>query len=502
MIATDIRVFLIDDDEDDYIITHDFLMDSTHYNFHLTWTSNPLDGLSEMLNEAYDVYLVDLHLGGHDGMQLIQQAFESGCSKPIILLTGTNDIDVDRKALELGASDYLVKGQFSPPMLERAILYAIRHKQTLNELRLSESRYRAVLESQTELICRFRTDTTLTFVNTAYAAYFGQSSDELIGIPWINLLPESDRANVISHVTTVARNRRPVTYEHKVISDNGELRWQQWTDQPIMDESGGVIEIQSVGIDITDRKKAEESLRSSLERERELGELKSRFITMASHEFRTPLTTIMATASFLEMAEDRLTADKRIARLKKIETAARDMTLLLDDVLVFGKAEANRLAFDPKLGNIVEFCAEIVEDIQASLGKNHQLAFIDNMDSPMLPFDEKLMRQIVTNLVTNAFKYSPEQSQVTVRLESEENQCSLQVQDQGIGIPKSDQQHLFKPFHRARNTGDIQGTGLGLAITQKAVQLHGGDIMFDSVPNKGTCFKVVLPRTQPEKIHD
>ena len=193
MTATDIRVFLIDDDEDDYVITNDLLMDSTHYLFELSWTSDPNVGLAAMIDESHDIYLVDLYLGYQNGMELIQKALEGGCSKPLILLTGTNDKEVDLKALELGASDYLVKGQFNSQMLERSVLYAIRHKQTLNKLRLSESRYRGLIENQTEFISRYNLDTTMTYVNQAYVKYFGMPASELVGASWLQFLPESEQ---------------------------------------------------------------------------------------------------------------------------------------------------------------------------------------------------------------------------------------------------------------------------------------------------------------------
>jgi signal transduction histidine kinase len=175
----------------------------------------------------------------------------------------------------------------------------------------------------------------------------------------------------------------------------------------------------------------------------------------------------------------------------------------LNDVLVFGKGEADRLEFNPSSDNIVEFCAEIVEDIKASQAKNHDMQFSSSMITEIISFDAKLVRQIITNLMTNAVKYSPEGSTILVKLKADDQYCSLLVEDKGIGIPESDQPHLFEPFHRARNTGDIQGTGLGLAIMKKAVDLHGGEILVESIPDEATCFKVILPIKYSEAVnHD
>ncbi|MEO1166564.1 MAG: ATP-binding protein, partial [Chloroflexota bacterium] len=439
--------------------------------------------------------LIDLHLGQWNGFDLIRNGLEAGCKKPLILLTGAGEREIDQQAMQLGAADYLVKGQFNAQMLERAIRYAIRHAQTLLELRRSEERAREVLESQTELICRFQVDTTLTFVNTAYAHYFGKSPQELIGKKWLTLIPEDQHADVLTHVRGIASGNDSVTYEHEAIAQDGEVRWQQWTDKPIFDVEGKLIELQSVGIDITERKEAELTLRQALEKERELGELKSRFVSMASHEFRTPLTTILSTASFLEMAESQISSSKRVARLQKIQTAANEMTELLNDVLLFGKAEANRLEYHPKPLDIVAFTSEIIEDIRAASGKAHRFNYINNMTSPVVTLDDKLMRQVITNLVSNAVKYSPAGSDIRFELYCERDVLNIIVCDQGIGIPAKDQIHLFEPFHRAKNVRDISGTGLGLAITKKAVELHSGEITFESKANQGTCFQVQIPQS-------
>ena len=146
--ANEIRVLLIDDDEDDFLITEEFLEDSYSATFSLDWTTNFDEALEAIKTEAYDVYLIDLHLGKWNGFDLIKEGLDAGCQKPLILLTGAGEREIDQHAMELGAADYLVKGQFNEQMLERAILYAIRHWKTLKELRHSEERVRAVLESQ------------------------------------------------------------------------------------------------------------------------------------------------------------------------------------------------------------------------------------------------------------------------------------------------------------------------------------------------------------------
>lgn len=488
-----IKVLLVDDDEDDFIITEAFFEEDPAHRFVLDWVSDPVEGINKIKSEAYDVYLIDLFLGEPNGLEIIEQAVAFDCKKPLILLTGLGNRDIDKQALETGAADYLVKGQFNADMLHRSVLYAMRHRQTLNELSLSEARYRAVIDIQTELISRYQPDGTLTFVNDAFAKYFGTTTHALIGENLLALLPEKKHQGFLNRIKTMLADQTPNKFENRVDRVGFEPRWQIWTEQPILNDEGEVFEIQAVGVDITNRKKSEIVLKQALERERELGELKSRFVTMASHEFRTPLTTIMSTASYLELAEKKISTEKRLSRLGKIRQAATNMTQLLEDVLLFGKADAGRILYEPDFLNIPNFLTELIEDIQAGDKQSHVIEFTNDMTVDQVFVDEKLLRQITTNLITNAIKYSPTGSTICVQIENNEQMFFLNVTDRGIGIPKKDQAHIFTPFHRATNVRDISGTGLGLAITQKAVEKHGGKIAFKSADGVGTTFSVEIP---------
>jgi signal transduction histidine kinase len=293
---------------------------------------------------------------------------------------------------------------------------------------------------------------------------------------------------MLSRITLLVERQQSVTYERQVIDDG----WQQWTIIAITNSQGEVIELQAVGRDITALKESEVELKKNLAKERELGELKSRFVTMASHEFRTPLAAIMSTASFLEMAENKIDTAKRLNRLQKIQKSAREMTILLDDVLTYGKAEAKSFTYQPKALDFSKFCEQIIEDIQAS-AKQHQIVCVDDCEGQIFWLDEQILRHIVTNLISNAIKYSPQADKVQVWLGQENGYLIFQVTDSGIGIPLNEQKHLFEPFHRATNTQDIRGTGLGLAIVKKAVEAHYAAIEFVSTPHVGTTFTVKIP---------
>jgi signal transduction histidine kinase len=251
-----------------------------------------------------------------------------------------------------------------------------------------------------------------------------------------------------------------------------------------------------VGIDISERKQAELEIRNSLINAQEINELKSRFIAVVSHEFRTPLTTILTAGELLEHYSQQWPLEKTQSYLRRIQNSVNRMTELLEDVLVINAEEAGKLKLNPVSLDVVYFCQGLLEELRLSSGQSHPLLFKSQVTSQEVKLDEKLLRLILSNLISNAIKYSPPGHPVEVDLMSEQGQITLLVCDRGIGIPPEDQQYLFDLFHRAQNVGTTPGTGLGLAIVKKAVDLHGGSINVQSEVGLGTQFTVKLP-SQP-----
>ncbi len=244
-------------------------------------------------------------------------------------------------------------------------------------------------------------------------------------------------------------------------------------------------------VDITERKRAEEELRRALDRERELSDLKTRFVSMASHEFRTPLTTIVSSTEILENYIERMQAEQKKRHFEKIQIAAQHMTQLLDDVLLYGKADAEQLQLDLTTFDLKPLAQEILE--QARLGAPPNLVFDVTLECGVVTLDKMMTRHILNNLLTNAIKYSPEGGSVAFSVQCAGDNLVIRVEDQGIGIPARDREHLFEPFHRAHNVDTIQGTGLGLAITKRAVDLHHGLIEVESAEGVGSTFTITIP---------
>lgn len=239
-------------------------------------------------------------------------------------------------------------------------------------------------------------------------------------------------------------------------------------------------------------------LSQALEKEKELNQLKSRFITMASHEFRTPLAIISSSSGILQNFSDRLSEKRKQEHLETIQNTIKHIIQVLDDVLMINQAEAEKIEVKLEPLDIIKFCRHLKEQIEASFTSHGIDFYIDLGDEifsnyQLVLVDKKLLRQIITNLLTNAIKYSPDHNLVNFSLSRKDNQLIFKIIDHGIGIPATDQVHLFEYFQRGSNVGTLPGTGLGLSIVKKCVDLHQGEITFHSELGKGTVFTVILP---------
>ncbi len=240
------------------------------------------------------------------------------------------------------------------------------------------------------------------------------------------------------------------------------------------------------------------------EREKELSDLKSRFVSMTSHEFRTPLSVILSSTELLEAYSERWSPSKRADHFRRVKGGVRGMTDLLDGILVIGKADMGRLGFNPVAMDVPRFCAEMGETIGPQLKGEHHFASTVRGDFADIWLDEKLLNHIITNLLSNAVKYSPQGGMVRFDTWIEGDEVVLQVEDEGIGITAEDRERIYESFHRGRNVGDIPGTGLGLAVVKRAVDAHGGRLVVESGASKGTCFTVHLPleRRSRASLHE
>lgn len=245
--------------------------------------------------------------------------------------------------------------------------------------------------------------------------------------------------------------------------------------------------------EVSERKRAQTELHHALAAERELSELRSRFVSMVSHEFRTPLGVILSAAENLDTYFERLKPEQRRQQLQHVVQATGHMAKVMENVLLLGRAEA--MEFKPSAIDLPDFCQSLANQVRSS---TENRCAIDFRSSPLPKArgDEGLLRHIFTNLLTNAVKYSKAGSVVDFSVGKQNGHAIFKVQDRGIGIPASDQKQLYSAFHRGHNTGEVPGTGLGLVIVKRCVELHGGQITCDSKEGRGTTFEVKLPLFQ------
>jgi len=271
---------------------------------------------------------------------------------------------------------------------------------------------------------------------------------------------------------------------------------------PITDAYGQVDEILCVFRDVTEQKRMEEGLIEALDREKELGELKSRFVTMASHEFRTPLTAILASTFLLESYSGDDYNKEKVVHANRIKRSVNNLTNILNEFLSLEKLEANKVSVVHSDINIPEYIQDDLISEMDLIKKQGQNIEYHHNGKAIVHLDHHLLWSILTNLISNALKYSRPEALVKVNSDLNDERLLIKVEDSGIGIPADEQKNIFGRFFRARNATNIEGTGLGLHITQKYVGLLGGEIHFESTLDRGTKFTVNIPDGKNKEINE
>ncbi len=303
--------------------------------------------------------------------------------------------------------------------------------------------------------------------------------------------PEGLPAILANEVRRMDRGET-VQFEHAYQHPDGRLRWHLVTGRRIdsNDPAKGAIWSR---VDLSSQKQAEEEIKRALAREKELSDLKTRFVSMASHEFRTPLSTIQSSVELLSHYRDELPAEEQAELFTAIEDAVRHMTQMMEDVLLLGKTAEGKLRPNPAPMPLRTFCESLIHTQQRLCNGSHLLQLDYAGPEGMVMLDQKLLHLVLNNLLRNAVKYSPGGREVEFKVWQSEAWLRLSVRDRGIGIPAEDLPHLFESFFRASNVGRISGTGLGLHIVKSAVEACGGQIDVDSVAGEGTLFTVQFP---------
>jgi PAS domain S-box-containing protein len=354
---------------------------------------------------------------------------------------------------------------------------------------------------------------------------FGYGEGELLGRAIEVLLPESlrqvharDRQEYHTHPANRHMGRgRELLGKRK---DGSEFPVEVGLNHFTVD---GQLYVMGLVTDITERRKVEQALQRSnaeleqrveertaelakgaraveiaYQREKELNVLKSRFVSMASHEFRTPLSTIMGSADLIARYAEGPGSDKVQKHVQRIKGKVRDLTAILNDFLSFERIEQGDVPAAPEHLDIVHVCIGLIEELRGMTKPGQSLEYDHATEERNVTMDRGMLVNTITNLVTNAIKYSPENSPVQLHTAVRQGSLDLSVIDRGMGIPEADRPHLFEPFFRAQNVLTIQGTGLGLHLVRRYLDLMGGTINYSTTTGKGSTFNVHIPgNTQP-----
>lgn len=391
----------------------------------------------------------------------------------------------------------------------------------------------------------------ITDINRKGSSFLGQPKRDLIGKSWFDLvLKGEDRATVReSFCRMMSGKRQLMPYMEYIVHDrDGHQRHFAWHNNLIRDREGDglVTGLIASGIDITEQREAEKriknlnaeleervetrteelaeavnqllninrqleyeiqerkaaeealrenekELRKAYEKEKQLSELKSRFVSMASHEFRTPLSTILSSADLLEAYKREDQQPKREKHTGRIKSAVANLTGILNDFLSLSKLEEGKIKHQPVHFELKAFCDETLDEVHNLLKPGQQIQFAGPEKEKEVYLDKKFLKNILFNLLSNAIKYSNAEKPIDFQLQSENGELKVKIADRGIGIPEEEQQHLFTRFFRAHNVENIQGTGLGLNIVKRYVELMEGEISFDSKQDVGTTFHIRIP---------
>ncbi|HEY9704911.1 MAG TPA: PAS domain-containing sensor histidine kinase, partial [Allocoleopsis sp.] len=280
-------------------------------------------------------------------------------------------------------------------------------------------------------------------------------------------------------------------FESQVYKRDGSIIWISENVNPIYDQ-GGLIGYEGSVEDITERKEKELEMENNLARLQELCEIKSKFVSMVSHEFRGGLSIILSSSDMLKVYGEKLTDTQKVKHFDKINHQVKELTDLLEDLLQFGKIEASKDNLQKQEIYLELFAQEIMEDL-ANINKGSHKIILNHQSGVTTILGDRLMlKRMLINLLHNAVKYSPAQSKIEFNISDNGSKIIFQVKDEGIGIPESEIDKLYTLFYRCNNTGNITGTGLGLAIVKKIVELHNGEIFVESTLGKGTTFTVSL----------
>ncbi len=363
------------------------------------------------------------------------------------------------------------------------------------QVRVNDRRYKAVVEDQTDLICRYTVDFIFTFVNQAYCRYFGVQQEEIIGKSMLDLLP----ANIIAwffDMHTALSVKNPIHIHEDKTRHNGKIEWQHWSTRAIFAEDGTtIIEFQGVGSIVTDRKQAELNAILAKDAADKANLAKSQFLSSMSHELRTPLNSIIGFSQLMELDDDDPLSESHKDSVLQINSAGNHLLKLINEILDLSGIESGQITLINECCDIKNICDDAMAIVETLASKKSiSIAVHCESDKYWVNADYMRTKQIFLNILSNAIKYNHEQGHINVEVMQQDQFVLINFTDTGVGIKEQDLAALFTPFNRlGYEASAIEGTGIGLSLTKRLVEQMAGEIGVNSKFGKGSTFWIKLP---------
>jgi PAS domain S-box-containing protein len=370
-----------------------------------------------------------------------------------------------------------------------------RWREADEAIRKSEERYRALAEAAHDFIFVIDRDDMVEYVNNYASNAIHVPIEEIVGKPRSRLFPSDVSNNQFNAIQGVLDSGGPRYHEDYIPIGNQKIWLGTWL-VPMRDKNGKNVSVMGVSRDITERIMAQEELKSAFQQEKELSELRSRIVSTISHEFGTPLTTILSSAELLEHYGTGWTEARKQEHYQRIQEAVKRMDSMINRLVEIQRVSLKKEASSPTQFELIGYCQEIIEEIEIAAVCRGRTRFSTNVANITATMDKRLLREALGNLVSNALKFSEPAAPVMVEIVCAEEQVDISVQDEGIGIPEKDLPRVYEPFHRGSNSQAVSGKGLGLTIVKNSVEIMGGNIRVASTEGAGTTFRLHLPLHQ------
>lgn len=485
MTACAANILLVEDDEDDYLLTLDLIEEVADAHYCVTWVSSFEKGIEKLVEGGFDICLVDFRIGGQTGLDFVERANELGLTAPIVFLTGMGDRQTDLAAMHAGAYDFLQKSELSSAILDRAIRYSVNQAQSRRALMEKTTLLQATLENTGAAIAAINADGKLVTWNDRFTALYGAlvqghgtklaprgADPELAGIPLDDCIPvlsetREDLDAGDGRILSIRRNRTP--------------------------DGGAVI----VCHDVTQSKHAEWAMRRAVQEAKAASAAKSAFLANVSHELRTPLNAIIGFADLiLGEIQGPVGCPEYENYMRFIKDSGDALLNIINTTLDLSRIEANEYVLDRQPVDFEEVVNGAVRRLSDEAALKQVGIEVDvRAGCGNVSADEVALGKILSQLLSNAIKFSRDGGQVVVEAKASGNDLNFDITDFGIGMDPRDIQSALKPFSQVDQnlTRNYEGLGLGLPLARALVGLHGGRLSLKSVPDHGTRVSVVLP---------